>query len=339
MLADIAFLVLGLVILVGAGDALVRGAVALSLRIGMPAVIVSATVVAFGTSAPELIISVEAVLEGASELALGNVVGSNIANVLLVLGLPAMLAPIAAGGTGIDRNLWIMVGVTAVFSALVLLGDLEWWGGLILLVLIVAMLVDSVRSGMVTGAALAGAGAAPAAGGAGETSGIRSDAEAEALAELGDIDPNMSPLSIGLLLVAGLVGLPIGAQFLVDASQSIARDLGVSEAVIGVTIVALGTSLPELATTVMAALRNQAEVAIGNVVGSNIFNITAIIGIAALFGTIDVPASLLAFDLWVMIGATLFLVPFVVRHWTMGRVVGACMCAAYVAFVAASYAA
>lgn len=319
MLTNIAFLILGFVILIGAGDALVRGAVALSLKLGMPAFLISVTIVAFGTSAPELLISVKAVLEGVSDLALGNVVGSNIANVLLVLGVPALIAPIAGCDDDAHRNLYFMLIATAVFSAFIFMGYLPFWGGLILLGLTAVMLYDSMRTGLAQAAASG-----------------QDDIEIE---ELEDIDPNMASWKVWLLIGAGLVGLPLGAQLLVHNAQIIAREFGVSEAVIGLTIVAIGTSLPELATTVMAALRNKADVAIGNVIGSNFFNITAIIGVASLFGTIDVPAEILLRDIWLMLAATLILTAYVLFCRRMGRVTGAFFLVAYSAYIYVAYAA
>jgi len=316
MLGDIGFMILGFVILVGAGDALVRGAVALSLRIGMPAFVVSATVVAFGTSAPELLISVQAVMEQSAQIAIGNVVGSNIANVLLVLGIPALIAPIAGCKDTAHRNLYFMLAATAVFSGLCFANALVWQGGLVLVAMTLVMVVDSIRVGLRSGAAKDGG---------------------EELADLEDVDPHMERWKMLLLVGAGLIGLPLGAQFLVEGAQGLARSVGVSEAVIGLTIVAIGTSLPELATTVMAALRRQADVAIGSVIGSNIFNITAIIGIASFFGPMPVTQEILARDLPVMIGASLALVPFVLFCWPIGRVAGAVFLLAYILYIIAAY--
>ncbi|MEM1343332.1 MAG: calcium/sodium antiporter [Pseudomonadota bacterium] len=309
LVSDFAALGAGLAVLVLAGDLLVRGAVALSLRFGLSPIVVSATIVAFGTSAPELLISVQAALEGAPGIALGNVVGSNIANVWLVLGVPALIAPLAAIGADAHRNTWFMIGATTVFSALVLNGTIGLWGGLLLLAITAAMVGDALRLAF-----------------------ANNGAEAESIAEIEDVDPHMAPWKIAGLIVAGLVGLPFGAHLLVDGAQAIARDLGVSEAVIGVTIVAVGTSLPELATTVAAALRNQADVAIGNVVGSNIFNLTAIIGTAALFAPLGVPQEILSRDLWVMLAATALLLPYVLLNRKICRWTGVAFLAAYAAF-------
>ena len=310
---DILFIILGLVILVGAGDALVRGAVSLSLNLGMPAVIISATVVAFGTSAPELLISVKSAVQGSPGLAIGNVVGSNIANVLLELGVPAMVAPIAGCGPEAHRNTIIMLGATLVFTALLMTGTIGLWAGVVLLVITVAMVTDSIRCGL-------------------------RHPESVDTDELEDADPEMPKWKLAMLLIAGMIGLPLGAELLIQGAQGIARDIGVSEALIGLTIVAIGTSLPELATTFMAALRNQADVAIGNVIGSNLFNITAVIGAAAVVHPLEVPAEILSRDIWVMIGATAILAPFIFFCLKISRLIGALFAGAYVGYIFLAYA-
>jgi cation:H+ antiporter len=310
---DFLFIIAGLVLLLGAGDALVRGAVALSLRLGVPAIIVGATVVAFGTSAPELLISVQAALEGSPGIALGNVVGSNIANVWLVLGVPALIAPLAGCGTDAHRNLWFMVAATAIFTVLIMPGTIWWWGGLILVGVTALMVADSIRHSLIA----------------------RANGEAtEELAELEDVDPHMAGWKIAGLIVAGLIGLPLGAQLLIDGARGVAMAFGVSETLIGLTIVAVGTSLPELATTVMAALRAQADVAIGNVVGSNIFNITFIIGAASLVTPLDVPGEILSRDIWVMIAASLTLLPYVLLCRRICRMTGTIYLLLYAGYIA-----
>jgi cation:H+ antiporter len=311
---DATLLILGLLLLVCAGDALVRGAVALSLQLGIPAVIISATVVAFGTSAPELLIAVQAALEDAPGIAFGNVVGSNIANVFLVLGVPALLVPIAGCGPGAHRNLYLMLGATALFTGLVLTGELVWWGGLVLISVTLLMVGDSLRIGLVARDQI--------------------DGEiVEELIELEDVDPSMARWKVISLILAGIVGLPLGAHFLINGARGIALDFGVSEAAIGLTVVAVGTSLPELATTVMAALRRHADIAIGNVVGSNIFNITAIIGAAALASPLAVPDEILDRDLWVMIGASILLAIIVLACRSIGRLTGGAFLLLYGAYI------
>jgi cation:H+ antiporter len=297
---DSILLILGLVLLVGAGDALVRGAVALSLQLGIPAIIISATVVAFGTSAPEMLISIQAALEGSPGIALGNVVGSNIANVFLVLGVPALIVPLAGCGADAHRNLYLMLGATALFTGLALGGTLFWWGGLALLSVVMFLVWDSIRIGMTT------------------RNGDNAEALAE-LVELEDVDPHMARWKVMLLIAAGIVGLPLGAHFLIDGARGIARDFGVSEAAI--------------ATTVMAALRRQADVAVGNVIGSNIFNLTAVIGSAALVSPLAVPEEIASRDLWIMIGASIMLTPIVLRCHGMGRLTGAAFLLLYTGYI------
>ena len=316
---DLVAAVLGLAILLGAGDALVRGAVALSLRLGIPALLVSLTVVAFGTSAPELLISVQAALDDAPGIAFGNVVGSNIANVLLVLGVPAVISAIDARDCDSRRNYAMMLGASAVFAALCFFGPLGWPQGLLLLALLTLVLWDAYRAAR---AHLRGAGCAAA---------VEDDDLPE---EIADADPNMPTWKLVAFLAVGLIGLPAGAHLLIEGARGIALAMGVSEAAIGLTLVALGTSLPELATTVMAAMRKQADVALGNVIGSNIFNILAIMGIASFFGPLEVPPGMLEIDLWVMLASALVIWPFICGKMVIGRLAGGAMIAVYVGYVA-----
>lgn len=306
---------LGLGILLLAGDALVKGAVNLALRLGIPALIVSLTVVAFGTSAPELLVSVQAVLRDAPGIAMGNVVGSNTANILLVLGVPALLKGLGQADEDSRHSYVLMLGVSVAFIGLCALGPLTWWHGLALLAMLAFMLGDQFRRAKAHRAA--------------ERAAVALDPE-----ELEGADPHMPLWRVVLYLLLGLVGLPVGADLLVDGSVALARDFGVSETVIGLTLVAIGTSAPELATTVMAAFRNKADVAIGNVLGSNIFNLAAIMGITALIAPVPVDREFLTFDLWVMLGASVAIAPVVLRGWPLNRVAGAVLTAGYLTYVA-----
>ncbi len=302
---------LGLVILLLAGDVLVRGAVNLSLRLGVPALIVSLTIVAFGTSAPELLIAIDAVQRNAPGIALGNVVGSNIANILLVLGIPALLTPLHTSQCKSRKTFAIMIAATILFMVLAARGVFTIWSGLVLLAALSLVLGDAFR----------------------EAIAHRRAGELDDLEDIEEADPDMPYWRIGVYLLLGLIGLPLGADLLVDNATIIARLYGVSETVIGLTLIAIGTSLPELATTVMAALRKQADVALGNVIGSNIFNLLAIVGIATIFGPITVNASFLEFDLWVMLSASLMLIPFVYFNRDINRVWGASLTALYVVYL------
>lgn len=306
---DLVYAALGLVILLLAGDALVRGAVNLSLRLGVPALIVSLTIVAFGTSAPELLIAIQAIVDGVPGLAMGNVVGSNTANVLLVLGIPALLMGLDTRGCDTRRNYLYMLASTLLFMGLAFWGVITWVQGLILLAGLALMLGSAFRQART------------------HQKKVREEEEIEGA------DPSLPGWKIAAFLLVGLIGLPLGASLLVDASTNIARHFGVSETLIGLTLVALGTSLPELATTVMAALRRQADVAIGNVIGSNMFNLLAIVGVASFVGPIPVAPSILSFDIWVMLAASLLLAPFVFLKWHMGRFWGIVLTALYVAYI------
>lgn len=302
---------LGLIILLLAGDALVKGAVNLSLRVGIPALIVSLTVVAFGTSAPELLISVNAVLLDKPGLALGNVVGSNTANVLLVLGIPAILSVLHTSGCETRKTYVIMLLSSVLFIALAFFGTFTYLSGLVLLAALALVMVLLAR----------------------DARNHRRDARENPEEEVEGADPDMPWWRIVVFLILGLVGLPLGADLLIDNASIIAARFGVSDSVIGLTLVALGTSLPELATTIMAGLRKQADVALGNVIGSNMFNLLGIIGVASIVGPIPVDPEFLRFDLWVMLAASLVLVPFVFFRADIGRVLGVLLTAAYVAYV------
>ncbi len=309
-MSDFLFAALGLVILLLAGDSLVRGAVNMSLRLGVPALIVSLTIVAFGTSAPELLISIKAINDGAPGIALGNVVGSNTANVLLVLGVPALLAGLDTSQCESRKSYLTMIGVTLIFIGLAFAGPFTWLHGSVLLAILTIILGDQFRQALAH----------------------RKNGEGEEEPE--GADPEMGWRKIAMFTVLGLIGLPMGADLLVDSSINLARAFGVSETVIGLTLIAIGTSLPELATTVMAAYRQQADVALGNVIGSNMFNLLAIIGIASLVGPIPVERSFLDFDLWVMLAAALVLIPFVFSNTrNMTKRWGILLSVAYIAYL------
>lgn len=303
---------LGLLILLLAGDSLVKGAVNLSLRLGVPALIVSLTIVAFGTSAPELLISIQAILDDAPGLALGNVVGSNTANILLVLGIPALMATMHTSECNTRKTYIYMILASLLFIGLAFRGVFDWTAATILLVALAFVLGDAFRDAHL------------------HRNADKLDDEED---EPEGADPNLPMWRIAVFLTLGLVGLPLGASLLVDNATIIAREYGVSDTVIGLTLVAIGTSLPELATTVMAALRRQADVALGNVIGSNMFNLLAIIGIASFVGPIPVDPEFLRFDLWVMLGASILLAPFVFLGWNITRTWGVVLSVLYLAYL------
>lgn len=305
------YLIAGFVILIIAGDILVRGAVSLAERFSIPSIVIGLTIVAFGTSAPELVISLKAALTGHGEISIGNVVGSNVANVLLVLGMPALIKAIPCGGAGSVRNGVFMVIVTVVFVVCFWFQPFTYIHGIILLALLVVFLADSVRFSK-----------------AQRAKGI----EVEDPLDEVDGKTNSLGLAIGFLVV-GIIGLPLGGHLAIDGAIGIARIFEVSEAAIALTIIALGTSLPELVTALIAARKGHTELAMGNVIGSNVFNILAIIGTTALVTPISAPERMINFDIWVMVAASVFLLPFVFFCIPIRRRFGAMMLLAYAAYM------
>ena len=299
----------GLLILLLAGYALVKDTVNVSLRLGVPALIVSLTIVAFGTSAPELLIAIQAIVDDAPGIALGNVVGSNTANVLLVLGVPALLATLHTSECNTRKTYNMMIMATLLFIALAFRGVFDWKSGLILLAALAYVLIDAFRDAFA------------------HKNACKDDEEVEGA------DPDMPWWKIGMFVVLGMIGLPVGADLLVDNATVIAKTYGVSDTVIGLTVVAIGTSLPELATTMMAAMRRQADVALGNVIGSNMFNLLAVIGIASMVGPIAVDPAFLRFDLWVMLAASVMLIPFVYLRRDITRAWGIGLTTLYVVYL------
>jgi len=306
----------GFVILLFCGDLLVRGAVALALKLGIPSLLIGLTVVAFGTSAPELVVAIRAALSDASGIAIGNIVGSNIANVLFVLGLPAIIYPTLCDQKSVRRNTIFMVGATIIFIALCFTGTLAFWHGLTLFIMVLLFL------GYVATHATSAANGNEAA-------------EIEDEFELPDGASGLPPngWTIAIFLIAGIFGLPLGAHFVVDGGTDIARAFNVSDSAIGLSLIAFGTSLPELATTMIAAFRRHPDLAIGNVLGSNLFNILAIMGITAMVAPIEVPVAFLWFDLWVMLIAALLIVPFAMSRGTITRSAGFFFVVAYFAYM------
>ncbi|WP_428697944.1 calcium/sodium antiporter [Stappia sp.] len=317
MLIEYVSLIGGLVVLIVAGDVLVRGSVGIAEKLGIPTLVIGLTIVAFGTSAPELVISLGAALDGLPGIAVGNVVGSNIANVLAVLGLPALFAATACCENGATRNAIFMVAVTGIFIGMAFHSPISRLDGGILLLLLAVFLWDSVRATRKHRAQNAGAAAV-------ETGCCDDDTPFEEVEGV----PESPALAI-LFVVLGMIGLPLGAHFTIEGASALARNWGVSDAVIGLTVVALGTSLPELMTSLMAAVRGHAAVALGNVIGSNVFNLVAIMGITAVVIPVEVPAEVLRFDLWAMLACALLVLAFSAMRVTIRWPSGIILCALY----------
>lgn len=290
MLTDSLLLVAGLALLFIGGDALVRGAARIAAALGLAPFVIGLTIVGFGTSAPELLVSVQAAAQGEDGIAIGNVVGSNIANLLLILGVAGVIAPLQRPALGFRRDAGVLLLVTALLAGLLWWGLVERWMGALLLAGLVAYLIAAV------------------------TAGRRQPEVAAAYAgEAGLVLPAAAPARrVGLRSLAavalGLAALVGGAALLVDGATGLAAAFGVPAAIIGVSVVAVGTSLPELATSVVAAWRRQTDIAIGNVIGSNIFNVLGILGVSALVSPLTVPARFASVEIWVLLGATVLLV-------------------------------
>ncbi|WP_430511732.1 calcium/sodium antiporter [Pannonibacter phragmitetus] len=304
MALDLTFLAAGLILLFLGGEGLVRGAVSIAARFGMPPLIIGLTIVGFGTSMPELLVSLKAAFDGAPDIAVGNVVGSNTANILLILGVAAVICPIPTAIAGIRRDLAMVTLVAAFTLFLGYLGHVSRPMGAAMFITLCAYLFYAAVYGK------------------------KEEAE-----EDDEHKPVPMPLWMQLAYIAGgLAGLVIGADLLVRGATSIARGYGISEAVIGLTIVAVGTSLPELATSAIAAFRRHSEIAIGNVLGSNLFNIIGILGATAVFHPVTIAPSIASFDIPLMLGITVLLALMLLGLKSINRLAGAAFLLLYVGY-------
>lgn len=309
MLTSILLVIAGLLLLPFGAEGVVRGSTGLALRIGVTPLVIGLTVVALGTSSPELVVAIEAAITGNGGIVLGNVVGSNIGNIGLILGVSALVRPMAVRAELVRREVPVMIAVSLTLVAMLLDGRIARAEGVLLVLGAVAYIVVSYRQ----------------ARGAGDPS-VAEEYE-DAIAR-----PPKRPLAEAALLVAGIAGLIVGANLLVRGAVAIASTLGVSETVIGLTVVAFGTSLPELAAGAASSARGEPDVAFGNVVGSNIFNILLVLGVAAIVRPVEI-AGLRALDVMLMVGASLAILPLMWRGWVLNRWEGALLLAGYVAYI------
>lgn len=311
---DILMMAAGLVILFIAGEGLLRGSVSIATQAGLSKLLVSAVIIGFGTSMPEMTVSVGAALKNAPEIALGNVVGSNIANILLIVGLAAVLYPLAIPAAAVRRDVLAMMGAAITLCLLAVFNLMNAATGALMLGALVCYLTYCYRA---------------------DKKASRNAASRETAEEPGD--KPLKPAIAILMCVVGLAGLVGGAQLLVTGAVSIARDFGISEAVIGLTIVAVGTSLPELATAAVASMRRHNEVVIGNILGSNVFNIFCILGVTTMVKPIAAEGRIVTTDIWIMLAVSAFLSIFLWRGTRMGKPAGIVMLAAYAAYTAWLY--
>ena len=310
MTLTLLFLLLGLVLLYFGAEGLVRGSSSLALRLGVGPLLVGLTVVAFGTSAPEMMVSVKAAYMGQGDISVGNVVGSNICNIGLILGFSALIVPIKVASQIVRVDTPIMIGVTALAIALLYDGSLSRTEGVVFFLLLIVYIVFSIR--------------------------LAKKQAADPLAQEFSDEVKISKSGVAidvLMVIGGLVMLVFGAQFLVDAAIEIAKAFGLSEAVIGLTIVAIGTSLPEFATSLIAAIKKEADIAVGNIVGSNIFNILGILGLSATITPLS-SAGITGLDLGVMAVFALALWIFSRSGQSISRIEGVVLILAYGGYIA-----
>jgi cation:H+ antiporter len=316
MILSLIGLAAGLAGLYFGGDWLVTGAARLARSLGISALIVGLTVVSIGTSMPELLVSLGAALRGSTDIAIGNVVGSNIANIGLILGISGLIYPIRVHVSLLRREIPIMLVVTVAAYVLMRDGTLSRGNGLVLLAGMAGFIIFMVITGRQE---------------------QQAQQHTEPVSDDSPADDRINRRNEVLRLIAGIAILMVGAQLTIDNALVVAREIGISELVIGVTLVAVGTSLPELVTSTVAAARHESDIAIGNVVGSNIFNIVGILGVTAVVRPILVAAQIVSFDALVMIGFSMLVLSFVLNR-KLGRVEAAAFLGLYVAYIAYSVA-
>jgi len=311
---SVALLLSGLVLLALSGEALIRGAVTTALAFRLPPLIIGLTIIALGTSAPEFTVSVQAALVGQADIAIGNVIGSNIANILLVLGVMALLNPFQVSGETLKRDGRVMLMVSALLVAMAYWGMISALMGAGLLLALLVYMIALYR------------------GAQSESQGNKEASE--------NVTENVLPGGLWLavpVLIAGLIGIIWGADLMVTGAIQLARGFGVSEAVIALSIVAIGTSLPELAVSIVASLRGQAGLAVGNIIGSNISNILLILGGTSLLAPLAISDVLANRDVWVMLGVAILGVYFMSTGRTMSRLEGGICVALYISYIGFIY--
>lgn len=304
------YLVAGFALLVVGGEILVKGAVALALKFYISTLVIGMTVVSFGTSAPELLVSLNAALTGHPDIATGNVIGSNISNLALVLGITALIFPISVNRNTLKIDWPMMMFASLLFFGFVLDGSLVWWEGVIFLVILCVFLVLLVRGSRKQGLK------------------EKKDTDGELAKE------RVTPVwKAAMFIIAGCVALAFGADWMVKGSSDIARNFGVSERVIGISLVAFGTSVPELVTSAIAAFRKQTDISVGNLIGSNIFNLFAILGITSVVTDLPVAEEMRSNDIYWMLGISALILPLMLSRMKVSRIEGGLLIASYTTYI------
>ena len=310
MAMQIFWLILGLVVLIFSGDFLVKGAVGIAKKFNISPLVIGMTVVSFGTSAPELFVSVKAALIGSPDLAIGNVIGSNIANIALVLAITVLIFPIIVDKNSKRIDWPFMMSTSILFYVFSMDNLIEFWEGVIMVTLLLIFILYIIRNSIINNIEV-------------DTSEMEGS-------------PNNFLYTL-LFLIGGLIGLKFGADWLLKGAVGLAGSLGMSEKVIGVTIVAFGTSVPELVASGVAAYRKQTDIALGNLIGSNIFNIMVVIGITAIIKDINVSESAMNFDMFWMLGISLALFPLMFIGKKMGKIHGIILISAYISYILSNF--
>ncbi len=305
----------GFILLLFGAEFLVRGAVALARRLNVSPMVIGMTIVAYGTTAPELVVSLEAALTNVPAIAVGNIIGSNIANILLILGTAAVIYPIACKPQALKRDGAVMLAAAVLMVILGLTGAITAVQGAVMLFALVSLTLYAYWSER------------------------RNSASADLLSREAEefADWPRSLWHSLLAVIGGITSVIFGAQVLVPGAVELARAFGISEAVIGLTLVAVGTSLPELATAVVAAYRRHPDIAIGNVVGANTYNILAILGVVSVVEPLTIPAQIVGFDIWFMLAVTIVLLATILVRRGLSRAVGAGFLVIYGIYLVAEY--
>ena len=294
---DVIFFIVGTAILLTSGDFLVRAAISISNKLKISPMVIGLTVIAFGTSAPELLVGIQATWNGYGGLAIGNIIGSNIANVFLILGVPALILAIDNSDKELVKNYYFMLAAVSLFVLFLLFGQIGFWQGVLLIVFLILFLVQAIfyKTG---------------------------SKESFGYEEIDTKKESLGKWRLIVFLVVGFVGLPLGAKILITSATNFAENYGVSEEVIGLTVVAVGTSLPELATAIAAAYRREANLLLGNVIGSNIFNILGIAGIASLIHPLQLTDKIELSSVGTLIASSIVLAPIIIWYVSITRIIG-----------------
>lgn len=306
---------LGMIMLIKGGDWTIDAAVYIATKLGVSPLVVGFTIVAFGTSLPELVISVNANLKGSAGIALGNVIGSNIANILLVIGVTALVATLSAKPKDIMRDMMMMIISSILFTIMMVTGHIDMIWGVGMLAVLLAYVIAQYYLAM-------------------------KDKSAAYQHELEEIEHEHETYKSGIqatfFLLTGLIFIAAGAEILVRGAQTSATIIGIPDAIIGLTVIAIGTSLPELSTCIIAAMKKQSDIVIGNILGSNVFNILMIIGVTAVIKPIvpaDIEPQLIDFDIWVMMGTSLIFAALLLTIKQINKPIGFVFCLAYTAYI------